>query len=261
MVILRHELRQGRAALAIWTTAVSAMLAVCILIFPEMAADMKVIGSLFANMGVFSAAFGMDKLNFGEFTGFFCVECGNVLGLGGAFYAALTASQMLCKEEKGRTAEFLLTHPVTRTRIVLEKLLAIVVQLVILNGAAAAVTAGSVLAIGEEAPVGTMALLFAGYFLMQLELAAVTFGISAALRRGGAGLGLGIAALCYFLNLAANLTEKARFLKYITPFGYTDGAQIVADGALHAGYLAAGMAYGAAGIAFAFLYYTKKDIA
>jgi ABC-2 type transport system permease protein len=53
-------------------------------------------------------SFGMDKLNFGEFMGYFGIECGNVLGLGGALFAALAGISALAKEEKDRTAEFLL---------------------------------------------------------------------------------------------------------------------------------------------------------
>ena len=64
----------------------------------------------------------MDRLNFGTLIGFYAIECGNVLGLGGAFYAALCAAAILSKEEKERTAEFLLTHPVSRIRIITEKL-------------------------------------------------------------------------------------------------------------------------------------------
>ena len=54
--------------------------------------------------------------------GFYAVECGNILGLGGAFYAALCAATVLSKEEKDKTAEFLLTHPVSRVKIITEKL-------------------------------------------------------------------------------------------------------------------------------------------
>ena len=73
---------------------------------------MEGINEVFASMGAFTAAFGMDRLNFGTLVGFYAIECGNVLGLGGAFYASLCAVSMLSKEEKEKTAEFLFTHPI-----------------------------------------------------------------------------------------------------------------------------------------------------
>lgn len=260
MTVFKHELRQGRSALIIWTAAISFMLGVCIIIYPEMSTQMGDISAMFADMGSFSQAFGMDRINFGEFLGFFGVECGNVLGLGGAFFAALLGISALAKEEKEHTAEFLLTHPVSRTRVITEKLSAVIAQIVILNLAVIAVTALSVLIIGEEADIKTFALLFLSFFLMQLEVAAVTFGISAFLRRGSLGIGLGLAAVFYFMNIVANLIDETKFLKYITPFGYTESADIIADGALNGGYLAVGMALAAIGVILAFWKYGRKDI-
>lgn len=260
MTIFKHELRQGRSTLIIWTAAISFMLGICIVIYPEMSTQMGDISAMFADMGSFSQAFGMDRINFGEFLGFFGVECGNVLGLGGAFFAALLGISALAKEEKEHTAEFLLTHPVSRTRVITEKLCAVIAQIVILNLVVIAVTALSVLIIGEEADIKTLAMLFSAFFLMQLEVAAVTFGISAFLRRGSLGIGLGLAAVFYFMNIVANLIDETKFLKYITPFGYTESADIIADGALNGGYLAVGMALAAIGVILAFWKYGRKDI-
>ena len=95
MSLLKHELRQGRTAFLIWTGAIALLLVLCIFLFPEMKEEMGEIGQMFSNMGAFSAAFGMDRLNFGTFIGYYAIECGNVLGLGGAFFAALDESAVL----------------------------------------------------------------------------------------------------------------------------------------------------------------------
>ena len=105
-----------------------------------------------------------------------------------------------------------------------------------------------------------MLLLFLAYFILQIEISAVTFGISAYLKGNGLGIGLGIAVLMYFLNIIANLTENAKFLKYLTPFGYTEGADIISSCSIDLKYLAVGIVFTAAGIAAAFLKYGKKDI-
>lgn len=261
MVLLKHELKQSKVSLLIWTAVIAFMLAVCVLIYPEMTSQMNEISDMFADMGSFSAAFGMDRIDFGSFIGFFGVECGNVLGMGGAFFAALLGISALAKEERDHTAEFLLTHPVRRGRVVLEKLLAVLSQIVLLNVVVIGVTALSVLAIGERPEVKTMALLFLAYFLLQLEVAAICLGVSAFLHRGGLGIGLGIAVLFYFLNIVANLSEDARFLKYITPFGYTESANIIADGCIDLRYLSVGAVFAVAGVVTAFYRYRKKDIA
>lgn len=260
MTIFKHELKRSKTALLIWTVSICFMLSVCILIYPEMSSQMGEISDMFANMGSFSAAFCMDKISFGTFIGYFGLECGNVLGLGGAFFSALLGISALAKEEKEHTAEFLLTHPISRTKIILEKWCAVMAQIVALNLIVMAATALSVLIIREEISIKTLALLFLAYFLMQLEVAAITFGISAFLRRGSLGIGLGLAAMFYFLNILSNLIEKTKFLKYLTPFGYTEGADIISDSRINNGYLASGVVLSAAGIILAFWKYRKKDI-
>ncbi len=261
MTILKAELRRGAKALILWTAVIGFLLGICILIYPEMESQMNEISGMFSEMGSFSAAFGMDRVNFGEFMGFFAVECGNVLGLGGALFGALLGIGSLAGEEKEGTAEFLLTHPVSRRSVLLQKLGAVLLQILILNGAVLGISIVSALLVGEAPEGKIFVLLFLAYLILQMEIASICFGISAFLSRGGQGLGLGIAALAYFLNIIANLTEDAGFLKYITPFGYAEGADIVAEGSLNSGYLAAGIALALLGIGAAFVWYQRKDIA
>lgn len=260
MTVFKHEMRQERNSLIIWSAIIAFMLSVSILVYPEMSKQMDGISEAFSNMGEFSAAFGMDKLNFGEFIGFFGVECGNVLGLGGVFFAALTGISALSKEEREHTAEFLLTHPVSRNSVIAQKLLSVFAKIIILNIAVIGISALSTIIIGEEPDLKPLALIFTAYFIMQIETAAICFGISAFIGRSGLGLGLGLAAAFYFLNIVANLTDSAKILKYITPFGYTDSADIIADGKIKIGYLAVGLVLAVIGIAAAFWKYRRKDI-
>ena len=148
MTLIRHELRQGRISFIIWTASIGFLLAVCVFLFPEMKGQMEDMGDMFSSMGSFSDAFGMDRLNFGTLMGFYAIECGNVLGLGGAFFASLCAAGILSKEEKDRTAEFLLTHPVNRARIVTGKLAAAYVQIAVMNLIIYGISVASIAAIG-----------------------------------------------------------------------------------------------------------------
>ena len=260
MTLIRHELRQARRALAVWTASIGLLLAVCVFMFPEMKKEMESMNRLFASLGAFTAAFGMDKLNFGTLIGFYAVECGNILGIGGAFFASLSGINALAGEEGERTAEFLLTHPVSRAWIVCQKLAGVVLQVLILNACVFALSVASIAAIGEAIPWRDLGLLHLAYLLLQLELACVCIGLSAFLRRGNPGLGIGLATAMYFLNLLSNISDSARFLKFITPFAYAEGADILSSGALDTRLLVLGAAFAAEGIVAAFGRYTTKDI-
>ena len=260
MTLYIHEMRRGRVGLIIWTAVIAFMLGVTVFIYPQMASQMDEVSKTFADMGAFSSAFGMDRLNFGELGDYFCVECGNTLGLGGAMFAALLGTAALAKEEREHTAEFLFTHPISRVGAMLSKLAALASKIVLLNAGVAAVSALSIVAIGETVNVRTVALVLTANLILQLEIAAISFCVSAFVSRGTGAIGIGIAFAFYFVNIISNISEDLKFLKYITPYAYSDGAEIKTAGALDAKYLAVGGAIAAVCVAAAFVRYRRKDL-
>ena len=260
MTMIRHELKQAWKALLIWALSIGAFIVICLFMYPEMKSQMNSISSIFSSMGMFSSAFGLDTLDFGSLKGFYGIECGNILGIGGAMFAALIGIAALANEEKNGTAEFLLTHPLKRPAIITAKLAAVLIQVLILNLAVWLMAVGSIAAIGEPVPWKEVTLLHTAYFLLQVELACVCFGISAFLWKGGVGIGLGLAIALYFMNIISNLTNKADVLKYITPFGYADGSGIFSKGSLDTCKLLIGLAVSVISVALAYWKYNKKDI-
>ena len=137
MTIFKQELKSQKLSMLIWSLSIGLLVAACVMMYPDMQDQMDGVNDMFSSMGNFTAAFGMDQLNFGTLIGFYAVEGGNMLGIGGAFFAAIIGITALMKEEKERTAEFLLTHPVSRTKVITEKLtatFAIILIICIANG-------------------------------------------------------------------------------------------------------------------------------
>lgn len=261
MMVYIKEMKQSSKSFFIWSCSVACMMLVCILMFPEMKNEMDSVSSVFSNMGGFTAAFGMDKLNFGELMGFYGIECGNILGLGGGFFAALAGISAIVKEEKERTAEFLLTHPVSRASVVTQKLLSVVTQVVVLNLFVAAVSLISTALIGESLQMKEFVLLHAAYLIMQLEIGCICFGISAFVRRGSIGIGMGFALVLYFMNIICNISEQAEFLRYITPYAYAEASNIISESKLEANLIIIGVIFSLIGTVTAYLRYMGKDIA
>ena len=260
MTLLNFEMKRNRIALTVWTAAIALLLTICLIIFPDMKDQVNELNTAFSSMGGFTEAFGMDQLNFGELMGFYGLECGNILGIGGSFFAAYIGITALADEEKNHTAEYLFTHPVSRRHIVFEKLVRILLQIIILNAVCILTALIVTTAIGEEFQIKEFFLLHLAYFLLQAEIGAVCFCISAFLRRSGIGIGLGLAAILYFLNIIANITEDAEWLKYITPLGYAEAADIITDVRIDPVLAAIGCTVTLAGIAVAFFQYCRKDI-
>ena len=261
MTIVKQEWRSQKMPLLIWSLSIGLLIAACVLMYPEMQSQMTEVNDIFSSMGNFTAAFGMDRLNFGTLKGFYAIEGGNILGIGGAFYAAILGVSALMKEERDHTAEFLLTHPVSRTRVVSEKLISVVSTILALNAIVILLSILSILMIGETVFWKELLLYHGLTLLMQLEIAGICFGVSAYFRRNGLGIGIGIAGLMYVLNIISNITPDAKFLKYLSAFSYTDGADIMNDCAVRVSYLLPGMFLMGIGIFLAYGKYTRKDIA
>lgn len=261
LTIFIHEMKQGTRMLAIWSLAVGLFVMLCMIVFPDMETQSAGIDEMFAEMGGFTSAFGMDKLSITDPLGFYGVEGGAILGLGGAFFAALVGSRMLSKEEAEHTAEFLLTQPISRASVITGKLLALFAQVLIFNLVCLAFGVASFALIGEAIEGEGFWWLHLAQFAMHLEIAAICFAASSLLKRGSVGFGLGLAALLYFANIFANLSEDWDFIRYITPYGYADAANVLPDAAINGELFACGMAYLIIGVIVAYVIYLRKDIA
>ncbi len=260
MSICLFELKRNRIAFAVFGGIISFMLAVCIVIYPEMQGQMAQMNDLFADMGAFTDAFGMDELSFNTLIGYYGIECGNVLGIGGALFAAFLGIRILSGEEGSHTAEFLLTHPLRRSRVIVQKLTAVLAQIVGLNLLVLLVSMGAFLLIGEAIPLKEVLLLHLAYLFLQIEIGLLTFGLSGLIRKSGAPLGMGLAMLLYFFNILGNIAKEAEFLRYITPFAYTNASDVVTSLSLDTGLILLGLFYGVLATLAGSLYYTKKDI-
>ena len=261
MTIFFRELKSSFKSFIIWTLSIGFFVAIVMIMYPEMAGDMESLNESFANMGGFTQAFGLDVLNMTTAMGFYGIESGNIIGLGSAMYAALLGVTALSKEEGNHTAEFLLSHPIKRTKVVTEKLLATYFQIILLNLIVMGISILSFKYIGEEIAMEEFLKLHFAMLVMNIQLASMCFMFSSFLRSGGAGIGLGMALLMYFLALIANIADVAKDLKYITPFKYTEAAQILVENKLLWDLIGIGMGVSVICILIAYLKYSRKDIA
>ena len=141
-----------------------------------------------------------------------------------------------------------------------QKLLSVLARVVMMNIVIVAVSLLSAAVVGETFDIQKLVLLHTAYLVMQIEIACVCFGISAFIRRGSIGIGLGLPLALYFMNIIRNISEQALFLKYITPYAYCDASEIISTSQADAGLLALGGVIAAVAAAAGFLKYVRKDI-
>ncbi len=261
MTIIKHELKMNFKSLLIWTLSVGLMSFVFVLMFPGLKTTLLDMADAYSNMGGFSTAFGMDKLNLGELMGFYGTEIGVIFTLGSSLFAALLGIGILSKEEGGHTSEFLFSLPISRKQVVLEKLLSILFILFLYNLAFILLMVLGFAFIGEDVDVKGFILFHLASFLMCIKISCICFALSSFSKKAALGSGLSVALLLYFADLMAKIIEDTKFLRYITPFSYADAADIIATGSIHSDYLIPGIIITIASTITGFIVYMKKDLA
>lgn len=140
-------------------------------------------------------------------------------------YSGLLGSNLISKEERDKTAEYLFTLPVKRSQVLTSKLITGVIYSVILNVTLLTVTYFAFGRLGTSASynqfVFNMAL---GVLLTQAIFYSIGALLSAVLRQYKRSGAITIAVLMstYMMSVLTGLTSKLDFLKYFTPFKYFD---------------------------------------
>ena len=260
MTIFKHEWKVNSRLFLIWTIVIAIMEFAVIAIFPEFKDQADSLNEMFATMGNFTTAFGMDRLSIGTALGYYGIEGGSIIGIGGGMLFALLGGSIICCEEGSRTAEFLFSAPVKRRSVLLWKALALFSFTVVFYSVTTITGIAAFGFIGETIEMKSFLLFQLAQFFLGLEIAGITFGISAFLRKQNFGIFLGLALALYFLSIISNLLDSLGWIKYITPYCYSDAAKILTDNNLETPLVILGLGYGLICSIAGILYYCRKDL-
>ncbi len=260
MVLTRQEIKMNLRSLLIWAFCVGGMCLGCLLLYDSVRESMDGMGELFADMGAFSAALGMDKVNIGTLEGYYAVEISIMLSLGGAMFAAMLGAGLLAKEEEGHTTEFLNALPLRRGSILAEKYTAFLVQLALFHGICTALILCGFQCMGQMPCWESFLKYHGAVFFMCAEVGTVCFLLSVLCRKRPLGAAVGLTVALYMLDLMCRVVPALEKMKYFTPFYYCSGADIFSGE--RAGALGWGIGIGVTALALAgaFCKYRRKDL-
>lgn len=260
MTLYKHEMKMTKKSLIIWTLCVGFICFGCILLYTSLEESIQDISASFSNMGMMSAALGMDKMSLATLRGYYATEIAMMHGLGGAMFAAILGMEMVAKEKSGHTTEFLNVAPVTRSRILLEKYLALFSNILLFNLICTGLYTLGFVMMGEETDIKEMVLYHSASALMQLEIGTVCFFFSVIVKRAAAGIGLGITVLLFAADMMCRIVPAIENLKYITPFYYANAADIFTDGGWNGGMIIIGTCVILIAYMAAWYRYRKMDL-
>ncbi|XCP86318.1 ABC transporter permease subunit [Roseburia hominis] len=260
MVIFKHELKMNLKSLLIWSVCVGFTCFGCLILFGSLEESIEEMAGAYSNMGALSTAIGLDKISIATIEGFYATEIGLIFAIGGAMFAAMTAVVMLAKEEEGHTAEFLYTLPLGRGRVAVEKYAAMLALVLLFNGICILWSVAGFVLAGDLPPGKEFGLYHAAQLLMQLEVGSVCFLISAVSRKKQVGAALGFAVFLYVMDLVCRLIPDMENLKYVTPYYFSNAADIFTEKAVDQVMAGIGAVVLVVSAVAAFGIYTRRDL-
>lgn len=262
MTLYRREMRAHLKSLLIWIAGIIAMLAAGMGKFTGMEESGNAMNELMADMPkALQAIMGVGELDIGTPIGYYGVLFLYLL-LMAAIHASMLGAAIISKEERDKTAEFLLVKPLSRGRLLLCKLLAALTQVLVFN---LVMLIGSILVIGSytegESSTGAVLSLMAGMLLVQLIFLTVGMAIAGAGRQPKRAVAYSAAVmlLSFLLSMAIKISGHIDFMGVLTPFYYVDAAAVIDQG-IGAGYTLLSLGITAVALVVLFAGYNRRDM-
>ncbi|WML29684.1 ABC transporter permease subunit [Neobacillus sp. OS1-32] len=263
MNLFWREMKANRKSLIIWGIGLLFMVVAGMAKYEGYSSSGQSINELISQMPKsLQVIIGTGDLDLSTAIGFYGMLFYYLLLLA-AIHALMLGANIIAKEERDKTAEFLMAKPISRTRIISSKLLAALVNVVIFNLVTLVLSLAMVShyqQTGEQ--LDDIYLLMAGMFLVQLIFLAVGAVIAAVGKRPkrAAALGTVLLLLTYLLSIAVDLNEKIEWLQYVTPFKYFEAKRVLADGTLETTFVAITIVVVTILIAITYHFYQKRDL-
>jgi ABC-2 type transport system permease protein len=205
---------------------------------------------------------GINGLNLNTVIGYFGVLYLYLLLMAG-IHASMIGAEIISKEERDRTSEFLYPKPITRSKIVSQKLLAALVNIIILNLITLVSSIFMVAYYAKGYSNNNMVLiLMTGLFIMQIIFFALGTALAGLFKNPKlpSAVATAIFLITYIIWVVVDLNSNLNFLKYVTPFKYFDASTIISSGHLDPFYVGLSAVIIVVFITTTYITFNKRDL-
>ncbi|MBB1515520.1 ABC transporter permease subunit [Tessaracoccus sp. MC1679] len=262
MNVFLRELRAYRGSTITWVISLSSILVVFMALYPAFTADVAVTRQVFEQFpAVVMDALNISLASFFTIFGFFGYLLSFAI-LAGSIQAMNLGTGIISKETSGKTADFLLTKPVTRSRVVTAKLGAALALLILTNLVFATVAYAVARVMSEEAfSARTFLVMASTLFLVQLFFLALgaLFAVTIPRIKSVVAVSLPTVFAFYIVGVVGDVVanDEAWFL---TPFKYFETEHIIANSSLATAPLIVLSVFVVVTIGLSYLIYVRKDV-
>lgn len=263
MNIFFRELRAYRNSLIFWSIGILFMVASGMAKFAAMGGTGQSVDDLMKTMPkAVQSLVGFGSFDTTRATGYYGMLF-IYLAVMATIHAGMLGADIISKEERDKTSEFLFVKPESRSKIVTEKLLAGLTSIIIFN----VVTLLSSIAVVTKYSKGEsvthdILLLMAGMFFLQLLFLSIGAGIAAISKssKTPGSVTTGVLLFTFILSVAIDMNNKIEILKWITPFKYFDAKDLINSGSLSLVFVILSVVIVGVMTLCTYLFYKKRDL-
>ncbi|MFA6309267.1 MAG: ABC transporter permease subunit [Clostridia bacterium] len=262
MNMFLHELRMYRKSTIIWTVSIVALILMFMSIYPVFsnnAEDVKKLLMGFPEAARKALSISIDQIT--SYLGFYSYIFVYVT-LCGSIQAMNTGISLLSKENNGKTVDFLLSKPVTRTRIITSKLLAAVTCLIITN-LVYLVSAYAISIVVVDKPIDSKLFFMISITLIFVQIIFVSLGLIISVLtqklKSITFASLGIVFGFFIIGMFGSVIGDT-VSRYLTPFKYFNPSYIIANASYEFSFLITAIVIVIVSISASYVVYSKKDI-
>jgi ABC-2 type transport system permease protein len=221
------EMKRNASSLIVWTLAITLLISLTMSVYNTFVANQsKVLGMMnLIPKGVLQFK-GISNFNdFLSVLGFYSVNNIIYMMVLGSIFAIVLSANILLKEEYNKTAEYLLTRPITRSEVFFSKSAVLFLNIFLLN----LVTALAGLISIEIVRNGTYSvkaffILSLYTFLLNLMFGSIGLFMSTLVKKPKpiTTLSIGLVLFFYFIYTLSKITESAANIGYLSPFKFVN---------------------------------------
>ncbi len=178
-------------------------------------------------------------------------------------YSIILGTRILSKEEQNKTAEFLLSRPLSRNQIVSSKLFNFFIHILGINLLAFFTGLfGCGFVSGWEFNSISLLILHTYGLLICLLFGIIGFFITVVMKRAKTitGVGIGIVLSTYFFDVMIRVFGEVQFLLYLTPFKFINLEAHAPDYSFDAWRIIYFLGFSGLLVLLSYMFYRKKDI-
>lgn len=263
MNMFLHELNAYSKSTIIWSISLTVVVIVFLSMFPAFSSNAEELKNLLETLpNALRNALGLSLDTIGSLLGFYSTITFLYITLCGAIQAMNLGTSIVSKEVREKTADFLLTKPVSRVQIMTAKLLAALTSLIITN--AIYIVVASIMAsviTSQPFSMKIFILISATLFYIQLMFLALGILVSVVAPKIKSVLpvSLGTVFAFFFISMFGSAIGDNN-LRYMTPFKFYDPAYIIRNANYETSFILLEVGFITLAITSSYIIYVKKDI-